>query len=368
VKTVFILGAGASVESGAPLMADFLQRAKQLHGANAYGPAAAQVQDVLNAAYKDLRPIHAKSTIDYENVEELFSAIDIAQLIRRFGSRPSDTIDELRKSIVVFIYRTIEETVRIPFDGITYRATKGYDDLARHVWENVNRTAQIGLKEVSFITFNYDTCLELALERQGLGVDYGLSEPFIMDDFANKSQVKIPVLKLHGSINWATCSKCKTVIPTEVNPWGRKRPFPVIDQGRALALPLGTRIAGQSHVCGTPLDPLPLLVPPTWTKSSSTGGLRDVWKRAAMEIGSAENIVVIGYSFPITDMFFKYLFALGSDSDTHLEKFIVVNGPQGESTRDKFEDLLGPMSSRGFAFYPFVFSGAGHIIKDVLGV
>lgn len=346
-------------------MADFIQRAKQLHGARAYGDAAPQVQDILNAAYKDLRPVHAKSTIDFDNVEELFSAIDIAQLIQRFGSRPSETIDQLRKSIVVFIYRTIEESVRIHFDGTKVRAPKGYDDLARHVRENVERTARLGLKEVSFITFNYDTCLELALDIHGLGVDYGLSEPFL-DDFANKYQVKIPVLKLHGSINWATCPKCDTVIPTEINPWRRGGFFPKIDQGRELPLPLGTRIAGQIHSCGTRLDPLPLLVPPTWNKSSSTSGLREVWKRAATELASAENIVVIGYSFPITDMFFKYLFALGIDSDTHLERFIVVNGPDGESTKAKFEGLLGPMSANGFIFYPFVFSGSNHIFKELL--
>ena len=367
MKTVFILGAGASVQSGAPLMADFVKRAKQLQSANAYGAAASQVQDVLNAAYKDLRPIHSKSTIDYENVEELFSAIDIAQLIRRFGSRPSESIDDLRKSMVVFIYRTIEETVRIPFDGTTVRATKGYDELARHVREKINKTAPLGLKEVSFITFNYDTCLELALDSHGLGVEYGLSEPFI-DNFANKYQVKVPVLKLHGSINWATCSKCNTVVPTEVNPWTRGGRFSMIDQGQELALPLGTRIAGQSHSCGTALDFLPVIVPPTWNKSSGVDSLRDVWKQAAAELASADNIVVIGYSFPVTDMFFKYLFALGSDSDTHLEKFIVVNGPSGESTRAKFEALLGPMSSRGFIFHPFVFSGVGHIIKDVLDI
>ena len=347
-------------------MADFIKRAKQLQAANAYGSAAGQIQDVLDAAYKDLRQIHTKSTIDYENVEELFSAIDIAHLVQRFGSRPSERIDELRKSIVVFIYRTIEETVRIPFNGSMVRATKGYDDLARYVRENVDRAAPRGLQEVSFITFNYDTCLEFALDRHGLGVDYGLGEPFV-DGSANKYQVKIPVLKLHGSINWATCSKCKKVIPTEVNPWRHGGYLFIIDQGQELSLPLGTRIAGQTHSCGTPLDPLPLLVAPTWNKSSSASGLHDVWKRAAMELGSAENIVVIGYSFPVTDMFFKYLFALGSDSDAHLDKFIVVNGPNGEDTRGKFEGLLGPMSARGFTFYPFLFSGASNIIKDVLG-
>lgn len=366
MKTVFILGAGASVESGAPLMADFLKRAKQLHRRQAYGAAAPQIEDVLNAAYKDLKPVQVKSTIDYENVEELFSVIDIGQLIRIFGSRSPATIDELRKSIVVFIYRTIEETVRIPYDGKVMKAPKGYDILAKAVRESIQKTARLGLlSEVSFITFNYDTCLELALDLLDLGIDYGLSEPFL-DDLANSYQVRIPVLKLHGSMNWATCPKCEKIVPTEINPWRRAGRIALLDQGRELPLHLGTRIAGNAHRCGTPLDPLPFLVPPTWNKYSSTGGLQEVWKRAAKELGSAENIVVVGYSLPVTDMFFKYLFALGIESGTHLERFILINGPDGASTVGRFQGLLGPMTSGGFTCHPFGFSAAGDTFKDVL--
>src|SRR2546428_13266773 len=109
MKTVFILGAGASVEAGAPTMADFLPRARQLHSNQAYGANSPQIQDVLDAAYKDLKPVQVKSNIDYKNIEELFSAIDIGHLIQCFGARQPAKIDELRKSIVTFIFRTIEE-------------------------------------------------------------------------------------------------------------------------------------------------------------------------------------------------------------------------------------------------------------------
>jgi hypothetical protein len=346
-------------------MADFLKKAKQLHSRKAYGAESASIEDVLQAAYRDLKPVQVKSSIDYENVEELFSAIDIAQMIGSFGSRSSSTIEQLRKSIVVFIYRTIEETVRFPHDGKVFRPSKGYDTLAKSVRENVERTVRLGPNEISFITFNYDTCLEFALDLVNLGVDYGLGEPFL-DDLANNFQVKIPVLKLHGSINWATCPKCERIVPTEVNPWRRAGAFALLDQPRELALSLGSRIASNAHRCGTPLDPLPVLVPPTWNKSSSTAPLKEVWRRAAKELGNAERIVVIGYSFPITDMFFKYLFALGSDSDAHLERFIVINGPNGADTAARFKGLLGPMTSQSFVFHPFLFSGAGHIIQELL--
>ena len=365
MKTVFIFGAGASVEAGAPTMAQFLKTAKKLHGQNAYGAQSAQIQDVLDAAYKDLKPVQVKSRIDYENIEELFSAVDIAQLIQCFGSRPDSRIDELRKSIVTFIYRTIEETVRIPFRDKQIGVPKGYDILVHVLKEKINQSARAGSNEVSFITFNYDTCLEFALVRTGWGVDYGLDEQFVNPD-ENMYRIRLPVLKLHGSINWAICPQCKVIVPTEVDPYRRANIINMMDYGKVLPLNLGTAISGKKHQCGSPLDPIPFIVPPTWNKSSEVGGLRNVWKRAARELGSAEQIIVVGYSLPPTDMFFKYLFALGSDSDTHLEKFIVINGPDGESTRSRFEALLGPMTSNGFKLFPFLFSGASGAIEDAL--
>lgn len=364
MKTVFILGAGASAESGAPVMADFLQAAKRLQSKSAYGADSSHVQNVMDAAYKDLKPVQVKSNIDYTNIEELFGAVDIGQLIQCFGSRPQARIDGLRESIVVFICRTIEQTVSIPFIDQKIGAPKGYDNLAKLL----RNKARSELNDVSFITFNYDTCLEFALVKNGLGVNYGLSEPFLTDS-DNNYQVKVPVLKLHGSINWSMCPHCKTIVPTEIDPFRRAVLMDLFDQGKELRLEYGTKIAwGLTHRCGNLLERLPFIVPPTWNKSSSAlGGLQDVWKRAAKELGSAENIVVIGYSLRPTDIFFKYLFALGSDSDIHLEKFIVINGPEGKDTEARFRALLGPMTTGSFKFYPFVFNSNLHIIKEVLG-
>jgi hypothetical protein len=106
-------------------------------------------------------------------------------------------------------------------------------------------------------------------------------------------------------------------------------------------LNLGSRIVGKHHGCGAPLEHEPAIVRPTWNKSASTRGLESVWQRAATEIGSAENIIVNGYSFPKTDMFFKYLFTLGSHSDTRLESFTVINGPKSAALKTQFADLMG---------------------------
>jgi hypothetical protein len=365
VKTVFILGAGASYAAGAPLMAGFLKTAKELNAANRFGVSTPQIRDVLDAAYKDLKPVLAKAQFtNLTNIEELFSAIDIGELIGSFGNRPPASIAGLRKAIVVFITRTIEETITVPHTATSITPPGDYDMLSKLVRAKIEKTAGLGRNDIAFITFNYDTCLEYGLVRRTLGVDYGLNEPFI-DQAEDRYQLRVPVLKLHGSINWARCPKCAKIVPTEIDPWRNATTIELVDTP-VLRLNLGSRIAGKQHSCGTPLDPEPVIVPPTWNKSASTGGLETVWRRAAAEIGSAENIIVIGYSFPKTDMFFKYLFALGSHSDTHLESFTVINGPNSGAVKAQFANLLGPMSSEGFKYYEFLLSGSAHIVKEIL--
>jgi hypothetical protein len=60
------------------------------------------------------------------------------------------------------------------------------------------------------------------------------------------------------------------------------------------------------------------------------------------------------------------LFALGSHSDTHLESFTVINGPNSGAVKAQFADLLGPMSTDGFQYYEFLLSGSEHIVKEIL--
>jgi len=378
MKTVFILGAGASVAAGAPLMNNFLARAKALHATGVYGKDQDAINEVLTAAYQDLKSIYATSTIDHRNIEELFSAIEIACLINSFGSRRPEDIGKLRDSIVTFIYRTIEETICIPKREKQIGLPKGYDKLAARVRKHIEKNIGTNREPVSFITFNYDTSLEYSLVRSGLGVSYGLPEPFANQSEENyqvKNQVRIPVLKLHGSINWGYCLQCKRIIPTEIDQWRHTTFIDIFGAPEILRLTPASRLATHHHkACGKTLYSLPFIVPPTWNKSTEYEDLRAVWKRAATEISNAENIVVIGYSFPAADTFFKYLFALGSmnSSSAQLENFLVINGAEkpGDAryleTIKRFEGLLGQMNKHGFRSHPMNFEGADGVLNGIL--
>jgi hypothetical protein len=105
---------------------------------------------------------------------------------------------------------------------------------------------------------------------------------------------------------------------------------------------------------------VPLLVPPTWNKAEHHRTIERVWRHAARELATARNIIVIGYSLPETDAFFRYLYALGTVSDTRIERFWVVDPDETNEVRDRFRALLGPTALSRFEMFPLKFDHVVH--------
>ena len=79
-----ILGAGASSEAGAPLMKDFVNTARDL-----FQDRQGRVSSVFTAMAALARS-QAKATLDLQNIEEVFSAFELASLVQRLGNLPED--------------------------------------------------------------------------------------------------------------------------------------------------------------------------------------------------------------------------------------------------------------------------------------
>src|SRR5206468_1170950 len=103
-----------------------------------------------------------------------------------------------------------EWSSRFPLDGHQLAATPPLAALMRDVF--ASRQYQ---HEHTFITFNYDLLLDVALARQSRQIDYGL--PGYDDDFVRTDRT-VSLLKLHGSINWARCHVCGQIVPWRVSP------------------------------------------------------------------------------------------------------------------------------------------------------
>lgn len=322
-KTVFVLGAGASVDSGCPLMTGFLDRAYHLRRYTQRDIERHSFELVFDAI-NQLQSVFAKSKIELLNIESVFAAFEMAQLFGRLGTLDTRQLGNLTDAIRFLIVDTLEWSMRFRRVGSNVRAPESYDIFAGKIQELVAD----GKHDVTLITFNYDLGLDFALSSRGMSVGYGL-EGTLEDG-------SMPLLKLHGSINWARCPECKGLEAVE---FGRAK---LHDDHSNGAVFLRLREACQGHRACHGISREVAIVPPTWNKAQHYAEISHVWRMAAQKLSQAENIMIMGYSLPPTDEFFRYLFALGTVGSARLQRLMVFD-PDPEVDK-KYRGLLGPMA------------------------
>src|SRR5712692_1874478 len=92
-RIVFILGAGASKEAGAPLMREFLDVA-ELVRENQSGETRKQF-DLVFKGIAELQAIYAKSFLELDNIEAVFAAFEMVELFGRLGKMQGEEIRSL---------------------------------------------------------------------------------------------------------------------------------------------------------------------------------------------------------------------------------------------------------------------------------
>jgi hypothetical protein len=196
-KTVFIIGAGVSKQAGAPLMNDFLDVADRLRKTPGIGDPDF---DLVFHGRDALQAVHSKSNMDLLNLESVFAAFEMAKLLRKLGPLSVEEVEALPGAMTRVIQRTLEMTIMFPISGGRAKPPHPYAEIGELVTQ---RNKQAPRSKFSFITFNYDFCLDLALYVNSHRIDYCLG-PSV------ENAVKL--LKLHGSLNWSRCPKCKQIV------------------------------------------------------------------------------------------------------------------------------------------------------------
>jgi hypothetical protein len=347
-KTVFILGAGASKDCGGPLMKEFLDRARILLAGKQLNDDDKKEFEKVFDALVELRGVFKKSKLDLDNIESIFSAFDMARLIGKLGKYKLSQINKLDHAIKRVIFRTLEAAIKFDNAGGSFLdPSASYQCFASllHEMENGNQTWSV-------LTFNYDYALDYALYRKGLVFNYYLDE--------TEQQQKRPYLKLHGSLGWGYCEKCKTVKHVMLQVLKVDVPENAPSEIMYNITEDLNKLQHKREYCPGKFEPL--IVPPTWNKGQHYGQIRKVWQQAAIELGEAENIIVMGYSLPDTDLFFRYLFALGAVGDAHIRRFWVFNPDKNTQVKKRFRDLIGKGIEDRFRYYPMTFSeGLEHL-------
>ncbi|MFL6244789.1 MAG: hypothetical protein ACJ74H_02100 [Thermoanaerobaculia bacterium] len=349
LKTVFILGAGASRQAGAPLVGDFIDKARDLHRTGAVGNRAADFR-VFFDALADAQVIHSKSRLDTNNIEAVFSTFEFAQIVKAFCGYEERQISALPGAARGVITQTIEEMLQFPVTDGSPGPPEPYDAFARLV---AALRQKPGLAhDVAIVTFNYDYAVDFAFRGWRDGVDYGFERPF---------PGALPLLKLHGSLHWAGCSQCGAVIPALMQDRGYAADI------ASVKLAFSERLATLGH-CDVAVRPDPVIVPPTSNKVDYHVRLSTVWSAAARELAGADNIFVIGYSLPETDVFFRYLYALGTVGRQVLERFWIFDPDSTGTVKARFLSMLGPAVERRFVHERVTFAEAIPMLGQAFGV
>jgi hypothetical protein len=106
---------------------------------------------------------------------------------------------------------------------------------------------------------------------------------------------------------------------------------------------------------------------PTWSKTEYQARFENLWSHAARHLSDADQIIVIGYSLPPSDSFFRDLYALGTVGDVILKRFWVFDPDETGFVERRFKELLGEAAKQRFQYSRVTFTNALHLLNgDVL--
>lgn len=336
-EIVLVLGAGASVHAGAPVMATFLETARLLAKGITKDPWKTHFGRVFDAI-DNLQRVHSKAYFDIHNLEAVFTMLETARTIGKLPGFKTEQIPEVIDSFKSVITYTLDVSTQFAVikdqnGPVQIQPSADYLRFVQLVKMLLDPESEIG--GVSIITFNYDIALDFALHDAGLYPNYCLPK-----NEARNTAIKL--LKLHGSLNWGRVRSGEDIFAyDQLKDYAKDVASNVINHTRAIfQVGMGVQklIKKQRDI---EVESAPVIVPPGFYKEEHHETLKDVWRAAAEELAEAEDIIVIGFSLPTTDTFFNHLYALGTEGASSIRKFWVLNPDSQGVVEARFRAMLG---------------------------
>jgi len=316
-NNVFILGAGFSVDAGMPLLKDFMSRMRDVRElSNDLPEEAKSAIDTVLEERASLSNVRDKVKLNLDNVEDLFSLIEahtststrskakvLKVAIRRaisatllYSSQKKPTLDlQIENGAVEEPIRKLAEISGQSNFGSSNNSIRLntyilYAALISHILDDSDDME--GYSD-TIITFNYDLVLEESLAYLKIRPNYCIQNVEYNSMIPTTDAPR--VIKVHGSVNW-------------------------YDSGHGHL----TVVDDPKELLTTP-GKMPLLLPPTWSKTTQSRISVQSWGAAVSALEKAHRIFLIGYSIPEGDAYFKYMLAAGLRNNCSLRQFLVIN-------------------------------------------
>ena len=330
-------------------MGDFLDVASDLLRSNSVSEKRNEFERVFSAIGA-LQLVHSKAQLDLNNIESIFTVLELGRVIQRVPGLESADIEPAIAALKELIVKTLEVTMLFPVTQTHIGVPKPYaafGGLLKHLRQDASPS-----QTASVISFNYDIAADMAMYRSGMGPDYIIENP-------GGHPSNVPLLKLHGSLNWATEKKSNAILPLHLSNYVTHFRYNGIGERAEVQLPIGSQLVEYFRKYRKiEVENEPVIVPPSWNKADYHSALSDVWAAAAKHLSEAEQIFIMGYSLPETDSFFRHLYALGSVGSSPLRRIAVFNPDTSGATKNRFETLLGPGAKARYEYHPMTFNDA----------
>ena len=366
-KTVYILGAGFSMEFGAPSQAKLLEAIFDLENHPKYGKNSNVKSWIveLDSFMKNALKLSDEQK-KYYSLEDIYTPIDKSIFestsFREYSPLDlSNLRDNINKLVMVALRSEIEANKR---------KKKGIEKFSKHIVEQCKlRIENEKLDSVSIITTNWDIILDNSIYEiintdpipkghKFSGVlDYCC---YISSLDKNDEKIKpglyalgkgrynVKLLKLHGSLNWLQCPKCSRLY---VKLYRHFNGAYIFDKKYCRHCEKNFELEeDKTNILFTNL------ITPTFLKNLNNVQNKLVWQNAAIELSEANKVIFIGYSLPQADFEFKQLLSRMIRSNAKIEVVLIED--------DNPEKVKGKMdyNTAGYRFRNF-FSGRELDIK-----
>jgi hypothetical protein len=335
-RGVVLLGAGASVAAGCPLMRGFIDRARDYAAAGVFSDEEREDVDAALALYTALRSSFSITEEDVENVETLLSLADLVKVV---GAVPVDELnrpglaDHLRRFVDAVVTKSVSVLSPSAPEWLHRREDGAF------VFKQLARILAHHGGRVVVLTTNYDCLVEYACHCLGVpftyhgdlvpgGAPVGAADGSPNGGLADDGRgTAVEILKLHGSSNWLRCPNpaCVGHHALAISPL-RHRPRP--DAGGYGYLEVAEP---DCRVCGR--RAVPFIVPPTWAKDVDHAALRSMWSRALEVLSEADVFVAAGFSLPESDAHLRHLLHVGLSSGRLRQAVAVVGSDEATALR-----------------------------------
>lgn len=300
-KYAFIMGAGASKDDNIPIQDEILRSILKSEFAfkNKEGRHQKEYDNVSKRIKKLLKTIFTgNNAVDNITLEGIFNILETA--VAKNQNIGNIQIEEVKKYYDTLIegimFATLTDAKLKEHSILNKNPQSPYTIIGKKIYEGYKKNDNINF---SFITFNYDICLDRVLlsmynddESKSYDVDFGI-------DLGNYEQAKwfhrprkrkIYLLRPHGSINWLFCRSCGKVYSK------------ISRQGKLLDLIGG----GKCYNCGLS-SVEPYIVHPTNNRVYENKYIMQIWNKVETVLQEADHWCFIGYSLPEADRYFSYL-------------------------------------------------------------